>query len=244
MVRATQTWDHAEARLTPSCIKWWTTWEKRWWRLLANYSAFGSFSLLSPYGLHNAYNSDTPWHPAKTVDENATSCRPSLLDEPDAMMAGRITRTEFFYEYQKKFVDLWLAARWSPSSASSLSLTWKLEILTEILELCCHADTSCSSCKPPAHLALQPGDQKRMGAGGEESVRGINYVADSMMSENLKAASTCLVGAIWDNLTWDFSNWVWLIDNTDQLYQREKGCLPPTKGENEIIISHEGLKNM
>ena len=74
-----------------------------------------------------------------------------------------------------------------------------MEILTEILELCCYADTSCSSCKPQAYLALQPGDQKRMGAGREESVRGINYVADSMMSENLKAASTCTVGTIWDN---------------------------------------------
>ena len=52
---------------------------------------------------------------------------------------------------------------------------------------------------PQAYLALQPGDQKRMGTGGEESVRGINYVADSMMSENLKAASTCLVGTTWDN---------------------------------------------
>ena len=69
-----------------------------------------------------------------------------------------------------------------------------MEILTEILEVCCYADTSCSSYKPPAHLALQPGDQRRMGAGEEESVGGINYVADSMMSENLKAASTCLVG--------------------------------------------------
>ena len=76
-----------------------------------------------------------------------------------------------------------------------------MEILTEILEICCYMQiqvTSCSSCKPPAHLALQPGDQRRMGAGEEESVGGINYVADSMMSENLKAASTWLVGTTWD----------------------------------------------
>ena len=78
-----------------------------------------------------------------------------------------------------------------------------MEILTEILEIisaeCCYAYTSYFSYKPQAHLALQPGDQKRMGAGREESVRGIDYVADSMMSENLKAASTCLVGTTWDN---------------------------------------------
>jgi len=75
------------------------------------------------------------------VDENATSGRPSLSDEPVA--SSKV-----------------------------------------VAQLCIFLVT---------HLALQPGDQKRMGADREESVRGINYVADSMMSENLKTASTSYI---------------------------------------------------